>query len=96
MLYSHYGINNNTKIKLKNVTNLLGMAFEKRQNDLLWDMWKLQYGHSVKIPHEDFLPFEKYKETLITQKHINITYEEIEKEMEMIIKAHEARELKKE
>lgn len=82
-------------MKLENVTNLLAKAFEKQQNDLLWDMWKLQYGHLVQIPGEDFLTFEKYKSSFIEQKQSNITYEEIENEMEQIIKAHEAKELNK-
>jgi len=80
---------------MKNITDLLAKAFEKQQNDLLWDMWKLQYGHLVRIDSKDFLSFEKYKKSLIEQKHSNITYEEIEEEMEQIIKAHEAKELKK-
>jgi hypothetical protein len=76
---------------LKNVTNLLAKAFEKQQNDLLWDMWKLQYGHLVRISGEDFLSFEKYKASLTQQKQSTITYEEIEKEMNQVIKAHEER-----
>lgn len=58
-------------------------------------MWKLQYGHSVRIPSEDFIPFEKYKISLIEQKHSDITYEEIENEMNQIIKAHEEKGLSK-
>ena len=85
----------NTKIKIKNVTGLLIKAKEKEYEDSLWENWKLQYPQMDK---ETFISFKDYKKQNAIErvnKSSQISYEDIEKEMNQIIKAHEAKELKK-
>lgn len=85
-----------TKIKIKNITELLIKAFEKEYEDSLWDTWKLQYPQMDK---ETFITYADYKKkSIIAQvnKGSQKSYEEIENEMDQVIKAHEAKELSKE
>lgn len=63
--------------------------------DNLWEVWKLQYPN---MNEENFISFKDYKKkNTIQQKNkvSEISYEDIEKEMNEVIKAHEAKELKK-
>jgi len=63
-------------------------AIEKNRENSLWDMWSLQYPLMRK---ETYVSFENYKKTSITQKTTKISYEDIQKEMDAVIKNHEER-----
>jgi len=74
---------------------LLNKAKEKKYEDDLWEMWTLQYPQMDK---ESFISFKDYKkQNMIRQENrgSQISYEEIENEMNEVILAHEAKELKK-
>lgn len=65
--------------------DLITYALEKNMENDLWDMWKLQFPNMDK---ERFISFEDYKKKSInSKKHTEISYEEIEKEMEKVEKA---------
>jgi hypothetical protein len=73
----------------------LNKAKEKKYEDDLWEMWTLQYPQMDK---ESFISFKDYKkQNMIRQENrgSQISYEEIENEMNEVILAHEAKELKK-
>lgn len=57
---------------------LFTYALEKDMENTLFDLWKLQYPN---MTSDTFISFEDYKNKLITKKHTEISYEEIEKEM---------------
>lgn len=79
----------NSKIKIKNVTKLLIKAREQEYENNLWDLWKLQYPQMDK---ESFISFADYKKEYEIKKMNNFTeisYEEIEKEINQVIMAHE-------
>lgn len=62
-------------------------ALEKNTENELFDMWKLQFPNMDK---ETFISFEDYKKKIIkNNNHTQISYEEIEKEMEKVEKAFE-------
>ena len=63
-------------------------AYIKKQENIMWENWKLQYPLMNK---ETYISFEDYKKKSITRKTTQITYEEIEKEINAIIKNHEGR-----
>ena len=63
-------------------------AIEKNRENDLWDMWKLQYPLMSK---ESYVSFENYKKTSIIQKTTKISYEDIQNEMDAVIKNHEER-----
>ena len=65
-------------------------AYIKKQENIMWENWKLQYPLMNK---ETYISFEDYKKKSITRKTTQITYEEIEKEMNAIIKNHEERRI---
>lgn len=74
---------------------MLNKAKEKKYEDDLWEMWTLQYPQMDK---ESFISFKDYKkQNMIRQENrgSQISYEEIENEMNEVILAHEAKELKK-
>lgn len=87
-MYGSYGINSNTRIRVKNITKLLIEAYNQKQEDDLFEMWKLQFPNMDK---ETFISFDEYKVKLMARKHTEITYDDIEKEMDKVIKAYEER-----
>lgn len=66
--------------------DLFTYALEKNMENELFDMWKLQFP---KMDKETFISFEDYKAKLMTKKHTQISYEDIEKEMAKVEKAFE-------
>jgi hypothetical protein len=64
--------------------DLFTYAFEKNADNVLWEMWKLQFPNMDK---ETFISFEDYKTNIMTRKHTEISYEDIEKEMDLVEKA---------
>lgn len=79
-------------MNIKKLTLLLSKAYEKEQENSLWEMWKLQFPNMHK---ETFISFEDYKTKLMSKKHTEISYEDIEKEMQIVERAfEERRELK--
>lgn len=89
----------NTKIKIKNITKLIIKACDKKMDKEIFEFYKLDY---VKMDSENYIDYKTYKQKIIdaTMKNVGnngskISYEEIENEMNEIIKAHEAKELKK-
>ncbi|WP_264852384.1 hypothetical protein [Clostridium omnivorum] len=63
-------------------------ALDKNLDNEVFEMWKLQFPNMTK---ENFISFDEYKEKLLGKKHTEISYEDIEKEMNRIIKAYEGR-----
>ena len=84
-MYSNYGITSASKTKLKNINKLLVKAFEKEQEDGLWEMWKLQFPNMTK---ENYVSFGDYKAKLSSPKHTEKTAEGIINEMLPVINAH--------
>jgi len=63
-------------------------AIEKNRENDLWETWALHYPRMDK---ENFISFEDYKKKSITQAVTKISFEDIEKEMEQVVKAFEER-----
>jgi len=63
-------------------------AIEKNRENDLWETWSLQYP---RMDAENFISFEDYKKKSITQTVTKISFEDIEKEMEQVVKAFEER-----
>ncbi len=60
-------------------------ALEKNTENELFDMWKLQFPNMDK---ETYISFDDYKKKLINNRRTsNLSYEEIEIEMEKVEKA---------
>jgi len=85
----------NTKIKINNITKLILKACDKKMDKDIFEFYKLDYA---KMDSETYVDYKAYKKKIIdaTIKNIDnsgskITYEEIEKEMDQVIKAHEKR-----
>ena len=66
-------------------------ALETNHNNNLWELWKMQYGHLVKMSKEEFISFQKYTNKPETKIDKKLSYEEIEKEMAQVEKAFEER-----
>jgi|GEM_PF-3197952 len=76
--------------------DLFVYALEKNVENSQFEMWKVQFNDAMQISREDFISFIEYKETLKTkriEKATEISYEEIEKEMELVEKAFERKEV---
>lgn len=82
-MYSNYGITINTRLKIKDIIKLLIKAYEKEQTNNLWDMWLIQFANMDK---ENYISFEDYKNKLISKNHTQISYKDIEKEMDLVEK----------
>jgi hypothetical protein len=63
-------------------------ALEKNMENDLFEMWKLQFPN---MDRESFISFEDYKNKLISKKHTEISYEDIEKEMAKVEKTFNER-----
>ena len=68
--------------------DLLTYAFEKNMENELFDLWKLQFPH---MTSETFISFDDYKNKVMANNanYTKISYEEIETEMDKVIKAFE-------
>jgi hypothetical protein len=65
---------------------LFTYALEKSRENDLWEMWKLQFPGWDK---ESYISFEDYKAKFMFKKHTTISYEDIEKEMDRVVKSYE-------
>lgn len=61
-------------------------ALEKNTENEIFDMWKLQFPNMTK---ESYISFEEYKAKLISKKHTEISCEDIEREIDKVVKAYE-------
>lgn len=68
--------------------DLFTYALEKNLENDFFEMWKLQFPN---MDEESFISFEDYKAKMMTRKHSTISYEDIEKEMNEVVKAYERR-----
>jgi len=82
----------NTKIKIKNITKLLVGAYEKKQDEELYKLWALQFPNMDK---ESYISLEDYKNKLRVQNHTKISYEDIDIEMEKVIRSFETKGVEK-
>ena len=67
---------------------LIAYAIEKDLENDLYGAWKLQYPYMNK---DNFISFEDYKNKFIAKQTTPISYEDIEKEMLKVVKAHESK-----
>jgi len=71
-------------------------AIERNEDNDLLDMWKIQNTDNMQLP--EHMSFKDFKAELIEKQinstHTNISYEEIETEMEKVMKAFEKKEVK--
>lgn len=64
-------------------------AAEKEVENKLWEYWKLQFPNMDK---ETYISFEDYKAKMTANKqHSEISYNDIENEMNAVVKAYERR-----
>lgn len=66
--------------------DLINYAFEKDLENTAWELWISKFPLMDK---ENFISFEDFKNTLFKKKYTNKSYDDIEKEMENVIKAYE-------
>ena len=89
-MYSQYGINSSSKIKLKNVVDLIYKALDREQEAKAWDRW-VRLCPYMELGQIKFINFKDYKDALLKPKsmHTQKTSEEVLKEMMPVIIAHE-------
>lgn len=89
-MYSQYGINRSSEIKLKNITQLIIDSLKKEKENWAWDMWLTLYPNMDK---NTFKSFEQYKAELFKPitKTTEKTSEQIMQEFEKVIEQHEGR-----
>lgn len=71
--------------------DLIIYALEKDRENKIFEMWKLQFPN---MDSETFISFEDYRIKAMSKRTTEISYEEIEKEMELVEKAFAEREVK--
>ena len=87
-MYSQYGINSSSRIKLNYINDLLIKAVRSEQEAWAWEMWLILWPRMTK---ETFQSFEDYKKALfkpwvkVTEK----SSQEIVDEFKLIIEKHE-------
>lgn len=71
---------------------MLEKAKEKETDHLLFDMWKTLYPEMM-IGHLEFIPFSEFKNNALKSDNhtTDISYEEIESEMDQVIASFEGR-----
>jgi hypothetical protein len=63
-------------------------ANEKENENLIFDMWKTLYPKMM-VGQIEFIAFSEFKEKLSNKQTSEISYDEIEKEMDRVIAAYE-------
>lgn len=72
----------------KRLNRLLVKASEKENENLIFDLWKSLYPKMM-TGQIEFIAFSEFKEKLSKKQTSDISYEEIEKEMDRVIAAYE-------
>ncbi|MBO0962493.1 hypothetical protein J1P26_22625 [Neobacillus sp. MM2021_6] len=72
----------------KHLNRLLLKASEKENENLIFDLWKSLYPKMM-MGQIEFIAFSDFKEKLSKKQTSDISYEEIEKEMDLVISAYE-------
>jgi len=72
---------------------LLIKAFNKEQEDYIWDRW-IRLCPYMELGQIEFISFDDYKKALLKPKATEKTPEEIIAEMMPVIKAHENNDTK--
>lgn len=68
--------------------DLIIYALEKEQEKIAWDLWITLYPKMLTGKLE-FVSFEEFKNKLYKKNYTNKSYQEIEEEMDKVIKAYE-------
>jgi hypothetical protein len=91
-LHSDYGINSNTKIRIRHINRLLIDSKERLNNKMAWDMWVQKYPLMLKQEIETE-QFEQFKSNIFkkTQKYTDINNIDIEKEFDEIVDIYKKR-----
>ena len=87
-MYSQYGINSSSKIKIKYINDLLIKAVRSEQEAWAWEMWLILWPRMTK---ETFKSFEDYKKDLF-KPQVKVSAkssQEIVDEFKLIIAQHE-------
>lgn len=88
LLYSHYGICSNSKMRLRTITKLIVDAHSRELEHLLWQKWLVDYG---RMDSTNFISFEDYMANAfkIVVGNSRLNKDEIIKQAEAIKKAHQ-------
>jgi len=71
---------------------LINYALQKNLENELWDIWKLKYPNMDK---DSFISFADYKAQAMLPPATKLSYEQIETEMEKVIRSFEMKGVEK-
>lgn len=66
--------------------DLIVYAFKKDIEQTAWELWISKYPW---MDEENFISFDEFKAGLFEREHTEISYEDIENEMDRVVKAYE-------